>query len=82
MTSQLRAKRVQGTTAETYTLSVDDPLHRFDSEGVISKNTAAEVAKLAMIQCDEARLDLHYGADMLLQVHDELIFECAASVSE
>jgi DNA polymerase-1 len=31
---------------------------------------------MAMILCHEANLDKRYGADMLLQVHDELVFEC------
>lgn len=42
----------------------------------IIQGTAADAARMAMIQCDEAQLDYHYGADMLLQVHDELIFQC------
>lgn len=46
------------------------------------QGTAAEVAKLAMINCDEAQLDYHYGADMLLQIHDELIFECPKETSK
>jgi len=53
---------------------------RFQAERQAVNNeiqgSAAEVAKLAMIHCDEAELEYHYGADMLLQVHDELIFEC------
>ena len=71
----LLSKRALGVTEETYTLSVDHPLHRFDSEGVISKNTAADAVRLAMNELDEAQLDYHYGAEMLLQVHDELIFQ-------
>jgi len=53
---------------------------RFKAErqagNTIIQGTAADAARMAMIQCDEAQLDHHYGAEMLLQVHDELIFEC------
>lgn len=45
------------------------------------QGTAAEAVKLAMLACDEARLDERYGADMLLQVHDELAFEVPEEVA-
>ena len=73
-TSKVVATKALGVVETTYTLSVDDPLHRFDSEGVISKNSAADVAKMAMIRCDQSQLN-EYGWTMLSQVHDELIFE-------
>lgn len=42
----------------------------------VIQGSAADAARLAMIACDEAELEYHYGADMLLQVHDELMFQC------
>jgi DNA polymerase I-like protein with 3'-5' exonuclease and polymerase domains len=48
----------------------------------VIQGTAADAARLAMISCDEAVLDYHYGADMLLQVHDELIFQCPAETAQ
>ncbi len=42
----------------------------------IIQGTAADAARMAMLNCDEAQLDYHYGAEMLIQIHDELIFEC------
>ncbi len=64
-----------GIREETFTLSVDHPSHRFDSEGIISKNTAADACRLAMIHCFNSGLEKRFGVKMLLQVHDELIFE-------
>lgn len=76
-TRQVLSTQALGVTETTYTLSVQDPLHRFDSEGVISKNSASDVVKLAMLRCFyEADLEKRYGCKMLLQVHDELMFEC------
>ena len=40
------------------------------------QGTAADVVKMAMLLCDDAQLDKRYGAQMLLQVHDELVFQC------
>jgi DNA polymerase I-like protein with 3'-5' exonuclease and polymerase domains len=82
-TQKLIKKVELGEEETTYTLSVDSPLHRFDSEGVISKNSAADVVKMAMIRID-SELDLweDYGCTMNLQVHDELVFECDKSMTD
>lgn len=40
------------------------------------QGTAADAAKLAMINCHAANLDDEYACRMLLQIHDELVFEC------
>jgi DNA polymerase-1 len=39
------------------------------------QGTAADIIKLAMIQIDNLLRDSDYKSRMLLQVHDELIFE-------
>jgi len=41
----------------------------------VIQGSAADVAKMAMILCDEDTDIKALGADLLLQVHDELIFE-------
>src|SRR5918911_720639 len=73
--SRLRGKRALGIEEETFTLSVDDPLHRFDSEGVISKNTASDIVKIAMLKVDEALRSAGLKAQTVMQVHDELLVE-------
>jgi len=40
------------------------------------QGTAADLIKLAMVRIDAALDDGGYRAAMLLQVHDELVFEC------
>lgn len=40
------------------------------------QGSASDVVRMAMLRIDEARLDLKYGCHMILQVHDELGFEC------
>ncbi|QSO51977.1 DNA polymerase I [Alicyclobacillus curvatus] len=40
------------------------------------QGTAADIIKLAMVRIDEALRESDLQARMLLQVHDELIFEC------
>jgi len=46
------------------------------------QGSAADAAKMAMILIDEADLESRFGCKMLLQVHDELIFECPAETAE
>ncbi len=41
------------------------------------QGTAADIMKLAMIQIDHAMVDANLKSRMLLQVHDELVFEVA-----
>lgn len=43
------------------------------------QGTAADIIKLAMVRIDEALTESDISARMLLQVHDELIFECPKS---
>ncbi len=40
------------------------------------QGSAADVVRMAQINCFRASLEYRYGCRMLLQVHDELIFEC------
>lgn len=40
------------------------------------QGSAADVCRMAMLLCDEANLEERYGCKMLMQVHDELMFEC------
>jgi DNA polymerase-1 len=40
------------------------------------QGSAADVVKMAQIMYDQCGFEEHYGCRMLLQVHDELIFEC------
>lgn len=46
------------------------------------QGTAADIMKLAMIQIDHAMIDAKLKSRMLLQVHDELVFEVAAGELE
>ena len=80
--SPLRKKRALGVEEETYTLSVDDPLHRFDSEGIISKNTASDIVKSAMLRVDDALRAAGLRARMVMQVHDELLVEAPRDEAE
>jgi DNA polymerase-1 len=43
------------------------------------QGSAADLVKLAMVQVDRALRDAKLDATLLLQIHDELIFEVAAA---
>jgi DNA polymerase-1 len=46
------------------------------------QGSAADCVRLAMIHIHNANLKQKYGCKMLLQVHDELIFECPEETSD
>jgi len=46
------------------------------------QGTAADVVRLAQLLIDSCGLEYKYGCNMLLQVHDELVFECPKSTSK
>lgn len=70
----IKGIKVSDTQEVTFTLSVENS-HRFDSEGVISKNTAADLIKLAMAEIHKKLPAVSKKSRMILQVHDELVFE-------
>lgn len=83
-TSEVVETRALGYEEETFTLSVDDPGHRFDSEGVISKNTAAadmnECTKRFVEEYPWGFAGPHTG--ICLQCHDEIVGEFPEHMAE
>jgi uracil-DNA glycosylase family 4 len=76
----LAGKRPTGIWEPTYTLSVADPGHRYDSEGVISKNCGAADVNDATRRVADV---FPWGFDgphsgIVHQNHDSLIVECRA----
>lgn len=61
----------------TYTLSVHSPLHRFDSAGIISKNSCADIMKIVMVRISNwiKSNNLEDEIKMLITMHDEIVFE-------
>lgn len=73
---RLRRKVRVGREEETYTLSVYDDSHAYDSNGIISKNTAADIQKMAIIGVDRLIAERpELGIRANLNVHDEIDFE-------
>jgi hypothetical protein len=70
-------KEELGRQEDTYTLSVRDPLHRYEAEGVIHKNTGADIMKIAIVKLHKEfyRRGWQDVVHMMLTVHDELVFE-------
>ncbi len=74
---KLKKKTVLDKVESTYTLSVHSDLHRFDSAGIISKNTGADIIKIALWRVYRWIKDngLENDVKILLPVHDEVLFE-------
>lgn len=62
---------------ETYTLAVHHENHRYFSNGILSKNTAADIMKIAMsnVHAYIKSRKLENDVRMLLTVHDEIVYE-------
>jgi len=71
-----KVRNIEGMGAEhTMDVEILDSDHSYIGGGLLQHNSAADVARVAMIKCE---LDIRLRrlkAEMLLQVHDELIFE-------
>lgn len=74
---KLKRKTVIDDKDHTYTLSVHSYLHRFDSFGIISKNTGADIIKIALWRVYRWIKDngLENDVKILLPVHDEILYE-------
>jgi hypothetical protein len=72
---QVISVAVSPLLADTYTLSVDDPTHRFEAEGLIHKNTGADALKLALRDVHQRLLKYDGRAKIVHHVHDEIILE-------
>jgi DNA polymerase I-like protein with 3'-5' exonuclease and polymerase domains len=74
---KLKKKTILNKIEETYTLTVYSTLHRFDSAGIISKNTGADIIKLALWRVYKwiGENNLHEDIKLLLPVHDEILYE-------
>jgi DNA polymerase-1 len=49
---------------------------------MVIQGTAADIMKVAMVRCDQAVRDAGLRSRMVLQIHDELLFEGPAGESE
>lgn len=74
---RLKRKTVINKKEDTYTLSVHSDLHRFDSAGIISKNTGADIIKIALWRVYRwiKENNLEDDIRILLPVHDEIVYE-------
>ena len=73
--SELVSKRASRMKETTWTLAVKHSGHRFDSEGVISKNTSSEYCVASIASCVQWIEDDEPPAKVVLAVHDDIIFE-------
>jgi DNA polymerase-1 len=49
---------------------------------MVIQGTAADIMKVAMVRCDQAVKQAGLRSRMILQIHDELLFEGPAEESE
>ncbi|MFZ0042799.1 MAG: DNA polymerase I [Solirubrobacteraceae bacterium] len=49
---------------------------------MVIQGTAADIMKMAMVRCDQALAQANLKSKLVLQIHDELLFECPADEAE
>jgi DNA polymerase-1 len=49
---------------------------------MVIQGTAADIMKMAMVRCDQALSEVGLQSRMVLQIHDELLFEGPAEEAE
>jgi hypothetical protein len=65
------------TWSYMHTLSVFDSLHRYDSAGIVSKNsTAADIMNLRLVELNRVLKNADPTALLIAQVHDAIYVEC------
>ncbi|HJK91684.1 MAG TPA: DNA polymerase I [Polyangiaceae bacterium LLY-WYZ-15_(1-7)] len=71
---------ILGRRRVVHELSSNDPTERSYGERIATntpiQGSAADICKLAMLEIDERLAAAGHEARMLLQIHDELLFEC------
>jgi DNA polymerase I-like protein with 3'-5' exonuclease and polymerase domains len=76
---KIKKIKILDQVEETYTLSVQDPLHRFEADGVITKNSGADIMKMVMVMLYKRFHKMGWiqdnSARFMLTVHDEIVFE-------
>ena len=71
--SRVKAVRKLQVKGVTYTMSVDHPLHQFVADGVIHKNTAADILKNVTATFIRTGMATRYNAHIAGSVYDELV---------
>ena len=72
------AVKVLDRVENTYTMSVDHPLHQFVADGVVHPNTAMWWTMKAMIRTHAQLLEWRrtgFDGRLVMQVHDEIVFQ-------
>ena len=72
---RVKAIKILDREEITYTLSVKNSLHRFDSEGFISKNTASDINTYAATVMDEIIRKEKLNMIEIDIVHDSVLYE-------
>jgi DNA polymerase-1 len=49
---------------------------------MVIQGTAADIMKMAMVRCDQALAEAGLESKLVLQIHDELLFEGPAAEAE
>lgn len=73
--SAIKSVELLDRSEATYTMSVSDELHQFVAEGVIHKNTAADILKVVLTGLSRTKLLEANNACLICPVYDELLME-------
>lgn len=71
----IKSIEISDVAGPTYTMSVDDDLHQFVADGVITKNSAFHCLLWSLIQLDKELLESGFDSKIIGQIHDSIVLD-------
>lgn len=73
--NKIKSIKIINKEEDTYTMSVNHPLHQFVADGVITKNSAFHCLLWDIIEINKAIISEHLDTRLVGQIHDAIVLD-------